>query len=305
MVPADRVNILADTWALVEGGRGQPEDFFRLVDELGNDDSRAVWEQVLRTLARLDHLELDRPGRAAFQAYVRRVLRPVFDRLGWDATASEANDRALLRARLVGALGAFGDEAILDEAKRRFAGYLTDPASLPVDLRDAVIHLAGRGADRATYDALLRLARQSTRTDERVRYYSAAASARDPALARETLAIALTDELPNSLVSTLISWVASQGEHRDLAWEFVRMNFAALGEKLGPSFRRTYVSGLFATFTDPARAVELGNFAPVHETSGGRIVAARTQERIMTAADFISQNLPAVDDWVKNHTARR
>jgi len=64
------------------------------------------------------------------------------------------------------------------------------------------------------------------------------------------------------------------------------------------------MSGLFGTFSDPARAKELANFTPSHETSGARIVAARAQERILTDADFVTQQLPAVDGWIGGHAAR-
>ena len=79
-------------------------------------------------------------------------------------------------------------------------------------LRETVTHLAGIAADRAAYDHLLALARDTTQAGERVRYYSAAASARDPALARETLALTLRDELPATLITTLIDRVAAAGE---------------------------------------------------------------------------------------------
>ena len=151
---------------------------------------------------------------------------------------------------------------------------------------------------------MLALARKTTNTDERVRYYSAAAGARDPALAGETLAIALTDELPSSFVGTLISLVAGQGEHPDLAWSFVQANFAALAARQGPSFRNYFASNLMTDFTDAAHAEELAGFAPVHETSGGRLLADRAIERIMTDADFAARQLPAIDAWVKRRTAR-
>jgi hypothetical protein len=136
-----------------------------------------------------------------------------------------------------------------------------------------------------------------------VRYYYAVASALDPALANETLAIALTDELPSTLVDRLISGVASLGEHPDLAWAFVQANFAALAQKQGPFFRNTFASNLMTNFTDAAHAAELGSFAPVHETSGGRSVAERAQERIMTDADFVALQLPAVDEWMRRRPA--
>ena len=302
--PADRVNLISDAWAMVEAGRAAPAGFFDLVDHLVGDDNRAVVEQIIRTLTRIDHLQWDRPERVTFQAYGRTALRPVFDRIGWDAAAGEPADRTLLRERLIGVLGTFGDEAIINEAKRRFALFVKDPTALSTDLRGTVTALVGRYADRATYDTLLALGRQTTNTAERVRYYGAAASARDEALAKETLAITLTDELPTTLVGNLISRVASQGEHRDLAWSFVQRNFAPLVTKQGPSFETYFVSNLMPIFTDAAHAAELANFAPVQATSGGRVVAARSYERIMTDADFSAQQLPAVDEWVKRRMAK-
>jgi aminopeptidase N len=167
-----------------------------------------------------------------------------------------------------------------------------------------VTSLAGRTADRATYDILLGLARRATNTDERVRYYMAAAGARDPDLTRETLALTLTDELPTTLTGRMISAVASAGEHRDLAWNFLKENFGTLAARQGPSFQDTFPAGLLSVFTDAAHAQELADFAPAHKTSGGRTVAARAIERIMTDADFSARLLPAVDAWAKQRMAR-
>ncbi len=54
-----------------------------------------------------------------------------------------------------------------------------------------------------------------------------------------------------------------------------------------------------ASFSDAARAAELASFAPVHATSGGRIVAARAEEAIMIGAELKARALPAIDDWIK------
>jgi aminopeptidase N len=303
LTAVDRASLLGDTWGLVEAGRTAPAAFFDLVERVIGDDNRAIVDQIIRPLTRIDHLQWGRPERSAFQAYGRAVLRPVFDRIGWEATLGEPADRTLLRARLIGMLGNFGDDAIVAEAKLRFAKFVSDPTSLPPALRETVTSLAGRYADRAGYDTLLALGRAATNTDERVRYYMAAASARDPALANATLAIALTDELPTTLVGRLISEVASGGEHRDLAWSFVKANFAALAAKQGPSFKDSFPANLMTNFTDAAHAQELANFAPAHATSGGRIVAARAYERIMTDADFSAHQLPAVNEWVRRRMA--
>ncbi|MEA2821845.1 MAG: hypothetical protein QOJ86_3849 [Bradyrhizobium sp.] len=94
-------------------------------------------------------------------------------------------------------------------------------------------------------------------TTERLRYYYAAASARDPALARETLALTLTDELPSTLVGGVINAVASSGEQPDLAWDFVQKNFDALTAKQGPQFRDAFIPNFMTNFSDEAHAAEL------------------------------------------------
>jgi aminopeptidase N len=305
MAPADRVNLLADGWALVEAGRAEPQSYLELIDDIGNDDNRAVWEQVIRTLSRLDRLARNRPERPALQSYARGKLRPVFDRLGWDAAGRQADDSSLLRTRLIRVLGEMGDEAILAEAKRRFAAFRENPQALPPALRETVIHLVGLTAGRDTYDVLIALARKSTITSERVRYYSAAASARDPALARSTLELTLSDELPSNIVGSVINAVASAGEQPDLAWDFIQKNFEALAAKQGPSFRNFFVANFMTNFSDAEHAAELMRFAPAHASSGAKIVAARAEETIMISADFKARALPAIDAWLKKRDGGR
>ena len=237
MTPEDRLNFIADSWALVQAGRADPPSYLALIERLASGDHRAIWHQVIGTFDGLNRLSHDRPERPALQRYARARLRPVFDRLGWDAGGSGDEDE-LLRASLIWTLGDLGDGDIVAGAKQRFAGFLKNPQSLPTALRDPVTALVGFSADRASYDTLLSLARKSTVTNERLRYYYSAANARDPALANATLALSLTDELPNTIVGRIINTVASTGEQPQLAWDFVQKNFDALSTRLGPSFRQ-------------------------------------------------------------------
>jgi aminopeptidase N len=299
MTPDDRVNFLADSWAMVQAGRAEPPSYLALIGQISGDDRRAVWDQVIGTLTALNRLSRDRTERPALQGFARARLRPLLDRLGWDAGGSGDDDNTLLRASLISALGEFGDEDILAEARRRFAAFLQNPQSLQNALRDPVTHLVGISADRASYDTLLALARKSTVTNERLRYYYAAASARDATLARATLALTLTDELPNSIVGGVINAVAASGEQPDLAWEFVQQNFDALAARQGPSFRDAFVASFMTNFSDDAHAAELKRFAPAQASSGGRVMTARALETIAISADLKTRALPAVDAWIK------
>ncbi|WFU15962.1 M1 family metallopeptidase [Bradyrhizobium sp. CB3481] len=299
MSATDRVNFLADSWAMVQAGRAEPPSYLALVEQIGADDRRPVWDQVIGVFSSLNRLSRERAERPALQRYARAKLRPVLDRLGWNGSGSGDDDDTLLRSSLIWTLGDLGDEDVIAEAKRRFAGFLGDPQSLPNALRDAVTHVAGVTADRATYDALLALARKSTVTSERTRYYLAAASTREPALARATLALTLTDEVPGTIVTGLINSVGFSGEQPGLAWEFLQKNYDALFVKLGPQFRDQFVASFMTNFSDERRAAELAGFTPAQATSGGRVTAGRAQETIAISADLKARALPAIEAWIK------
>ena len=298
MQPADRVNLLADSWALLEAGRLIPADYFRLVTAVSHDRHRAVWREVIDAFALIDRLELGRPGRVGFQAYARSVLRPAFDRVGWDAAANEPEDVTMLRSALLSALGELNDPEIATEARRRFAVFLENPASLDVNLRDALVGVVGRHADEQTYDALGKLARTAGNGRERIRYYSAMARASDPKLIERTLQLTLTDELAPERASELILIVA-MGEHPELALQFATANFKALAAKHGPEFRYFFMSRLMSNFAEPSYAKQLANFAPAQETSGGRIEALRAEARIMESASFRERQLPEIERWIE------
>ena len=301
--PADRVNMLADAWALVEAGRAEPTYYLELVEQIG-DDSRPVWEQVMRVFKEIDRLQYGRPERAAFQAYARLKLRAVLDRITWDAPRPDGDGTIALRAQLVQTLGEFGDGEVLSEARHRFEVFLQKPASLRPGLREAVSRLAGVAADRNSYDTLLSLARNAPTTKERDRYYLAAAAARDPALAREMLNLTLSKELPSSLLGKVMTTMAFDGGHADLVWGFLRKNFNKLADRQGSSFREEFVPDFMKNFSDRSRAAELAAFAPAHATSDGRAAAKRAEEQIKLDADFKARTLPAIDEWIRSRSPR-
>jgi hypothetical protein len=112
----------------------------------------------------------------------------------------------------------------------------------------------------------------------------------------------LDDIVVKATEQASIYLVASAGEQPALAWDFVRANFDTLSARRGPPFRDTFVAGLMTNFTDRAHAAELAGFAPAHQSSGGRIAAARAEEATAAEADFAERVLPAIEDWITART---
>jgi len=113
---ADKVNLASDAWALVQADRQSIPDYFKLVETLREENSLALWEQITAALSIIDFLYLGNSERAAFQAYGRSLLKPVFARVGWEPKKDEEVTTGLLRTKLITELSEFGDEDVIASA---------------------------------------------------------------------------------------------------------------------------------------------------------------------------------------------
>jgi aminopeptidase N len=295
---ADRLNLLDDQWALVEANRATSADFFALVEALEHDPTYAIWDKILSTLTWIDDLEQGCPDRPAFQARARSLLAPQFQRLGWTPWSSEPESDALLRSRIIWGLGYFGDRAVIGQARERFRQSLKQPATLGADLRPTVLRLAGRYGDQQTYDELHTLARQAQGTEERQLCYGAMAEALAPELARQTLALALSDEGPPQEAAALVVKVANNSGQKELAWDFARQHLTSLLARVDPFSRGNYVPSILAAFSDAARAAELEAFVQLNPANDAQIRAREAAEQIRFKAALKERELPAIATWL-------
>jgi aminopeptidase N len=299
MAAADRVNLVGDSWAMVEAGAAPVERYLDLTRHLGNETELVVWTQVLANLRQIDSLERGEPDRAAFRAYANGLLRPVLARVGWDARPDDAPDTVLLRAAVIRTLGRFDDSAVIAEAKRRFEKFLSDPASLPPSLQDAVLAVVGYHADRQTYDALHKLGRAAPSTETRLRYYGALAGAGDPALIAQTVDITQTDEISNGRVNLFITGAASASDDPDLVWKLFLPGRKSVLDKLSTQQRDRLLPAIASASSNPAIAAELAALPDAGATAGASRSTAKAVEEIGFNAELRARLAPGIAKWLK------
>src|SRR5690606_4615430 len=101
-------------------------------------------------LSVLDQWLVQPEDRASFAELVRSLFTETLAALGWDAAPGDGPERAVLRAAVVDALGDLGrDPAVLDEAVRRFAAEVDDPASVEANLAGTLAGLVAQRGDVA------------------------------------------------------------------------------------------------------------------------------------------------------------
>src|SRR5262249_51305627 len=293
----DRVNLMSDAWALVQADRAPVSLYFGLVEKLPASTDLAEREQIINVLDFVNRLLVGSSEREKFQGYARSLLRPIFASLGWEPKSNEPPNAGRLRASLISALGDLNDPEIVAGCRERFEKYLANPGSVPPDLRAPVLAVVSRYADEKTWNKLHELGLKTASTEEKQNYYNALACATDPKLVKKTLAIALTDELPTSRAIFLVSRVARDSGHPDIAWEFAKTNMKALLAKVDAAGANRYAPSLFMFFSDDSRAAELINYAKKNLPHVTASEVAKVVDEIHFRAEFrdrLVSQLPAL-----------
>ena len=288
---SDRLRLLSDTFALVQAGRADTTRYLELVENLGAETDRTIWEHVTAALRFLREL-IDSPGdQAVFDRYVARLLETPFASVGWDPRPGEPADIPLVRRSLIEALARAGHEAVVREAQSRFAAR----AERPIDpaIRPAVLNVVGRYADPPTFDTLLERMRSATDMTDKWEAQSALRQVRDAGLLRRLMELMLTDELPPSDAVFNLTHIGDDNGRAELGWRFVLEHLAAILAKASPRGRPRVLPDAASAFTDAARADELIALTRAHLDAPALYQAEKTADWIRLKAS------------VKTHEARR
>ena len=123
-------------------------------------------------------------------------------------------------------------------------------------------------------------------------------AALDPALAQETLALTLGNELSATEAARNVAAIANN-EHADLAWDFARAHPEALLQRTTFFGRNTYLPAIARASTEAARATELEELVRAKLPPDSLTEAAKGADFIRLYAAVKKRELPAIDAWVK------
>ena len=123
-------------------------------------------------------------------------------------------------------------------------------------------------------------------------------------MAKKTLALALTDELPTSRAVFLVSRVARDSGHPDVAWEFTKANMNALLAKVDAAGANRYAPSLFTFFSDEPRADELKNYAKKNLAQATAPEVAKAVDEIQFRAEVRKRLITQLSEWIDRKAQR-
>ena len=298
----DKIVMLDDQWALAEANQAPLGSYLALVSSMGSDLDDRAWDQIAEALGTLESYERGTPGHDAFAAYARSVMRPIFDRLGWDPKPGEDPPTQALRRTAIERLGAWGDPAVVAEARRRFAAFLTNTSGLTLDDQSALLAIVAANADATTFDELHSLAR-SARDEAHARvYYGALLGVRDPKLQAQALAIIMSPEFPPQsagIRSRLV--LTAAGYNPAQVWQFYQTHSDELLGATSQFSRALSMSAVPQTFWRAAPLDQIEAYVKAHVPPNASVYVARGMERARSNLALSARLVPEADAYVTTH----
>ena len=289
----DQLGLLDDTQSLAYNGAEPMGALLAIADGVPVDAAPEVVIALAAALKDLDLLCEGLPMRARFRVYARGVLNRFFGHIGWDGAEGEADNVALLRTGLIGALGQMDDPAVVAEARQRFAVYIAEPARLDAAVRKLVLDTAAAHADQPAWDQLHALARSTPSEIDRLDLYQLLASAEDERLVREGLDLTLSDEPPPTVIPHILQAAALL--HPRLAFEFTAMHWQKLSASVEPDYQIRFAPRLLKNSSDASLVAPLDAFARAHIPPDKRLDVRKTQASLRYLARVRRERLPDLE----------
>jgi aminopeptidase N/puromycin-sensitive aminopeptidase len=301
LTPAERIELLSDSWASVRVGEQQIGDYLALAEGLQSDRTRAVLEQMAGQVNYIsDYLVTDN-DREAYEQWVRRLFGPMGKELGWTAKSGDSDETKALRARIMSVLGHAGrDPDVIAEARKITEQGLKDPSAIDHTTAFTAFQLAAQNGDAALYDDLMnRLQQKGGSLEEYYLYFQAISQFRDPKLLQRTLDFAVSPSVRTQDSLGLISSVMQNPAGTRVAWDFVRGHWTDI-EKIGGGFTSGEVVGATSVICDAGMRDEVQDFFSTHKVPTAERTLKQSLERMNYCVDLKSRQVPQLSSWLEH-----
>ncbi|MEY2476855.1 MAG: tricorn protease interacting factor [Actinomycetota bacterium] len=290
LAPLERFNLVSDAWAAVLAGHSPLADFVDLIGHFSAERDPDVWSAILGPLQLVDRFAAP-AVKDGLSRFVRDLVRPGFDELGWQPADDEPGRVGSLRGTFVATLGTIGaDPEVRAKAAEVHAAYLRDRSAVPGDLAAPILAVAARNGGEEEYSTFLNRMRNPETPQEEIRYLLALAEVPHPALLRRTLEMALTEVRTQNAPFVIATSLTNRAAGAD-AWQFVEAHWDDLRRRFPSKLIPRMLEGITALI-DPVLATTIHRFLDAHPVPGGDLLINQSRERLDVNVAFREREEP-------------
>ena len=294
----DRLGVQNDAYALSRAGLLPVTQFLSLAQAYKNEGDASVWSDLASNLRDIEQLISDEAIHPAYQGFAREIFGPAARKIGWEPKSGEGHLDALLRSTVLSQAGSYHDPGVTAQASERFQKYLQDRETLAPDLRGVVFALAAQSGGKDVYDQIWGLEGETDLAEEKIRLLMSLTRFQQPELLNSTLADSLSAKVRSQDSITLVAGVAANPKGRDLAWEFVKDNWAEFDRRYGGGgFGLMRLVSICSHFNSQEKADEVDSFFAEHPAPAAERTIRQALERVRLNIKWLEQNRQELTDW--------
>jgi len=300
---AERTSLINDESALMAANKESIDVFLDLVAVMKQDQERSVFESYSGSLQSINDYLVTAQDRDAFHAWVRSNFRPMMEKIGWTASASEKGDTPRLRADLIEILGGVGeDPQTIQQATRWAEQYLADPNSVDPTIIRAVLGVAAHNGNAALFDKYLAALRKINSPEQFRNIAYTLSSFRSPELVQRWLDVTVSDEVRNQDAPHLIASVLIIRENQAVAWTWVKAHWPEVEKKITMSSGLDII-GATRTFCDAESRDDMQKFFTEHKVPSAERTLKLAAEGIDSCIHYRDHQQNNLAVWLGRHAA--
>jgi puromycin-sensitive aminopeptidase len=286
----ERTQLVDDTWAAAVAGHRSAVDFCRFAGSFAEETELPVWQSLLQGLSACERF-LNAGPREHFRSWIRGLLWPAIERIGWEPREGERDLDKPLRGALMAALGVLGADpqafGLAMEIERESRGEgLVDPS-----LAAASVAIVAAGGTHQDYERYLEAVRGARTPQEELRYLYALPDFRDALLVDRTVGMTLTGEIRSQNVPGVLARAMANRDHGDRAWAFVKEHWDEIVSRLAPT-TVVYAADGVRFLTHPEQVEDAASFFAAHPIPQSALQLRQILERQRVNEAFRNRATP-------------
>ena len=302
LLPAERIGLLADQWALVRAGRVRIADFLDLALAFAEEPDHAVLDELVGRLGYVESRLVEGADLERLRRLVERLFLPRLQGMGWDPVAGESDQDRLRRAALLRAVaGVARSPSVLAEAAPRVDRVLNGQrTALDPNLVDTAVGVTARDGDAELFDRLRAAFPREADPAAKRRYLLALSAFERKELLGRSQSLLFDPAVPLQDFASYAQGMLANRAGREGAWELLRSRWEDVQEKTSgaPMLLRRVVEALGSLHErrhlDEARA-----FLAAHPVPEAQQAVAQTLERLAQDVALRERLAPEVSVWLR------
>lgn len=227
MNPCERLMLLSDSSMMSRAGVYSFARTLELLDSFEDENDESVWDIISLIVGDVRRfIDVNEELETPIKAFLRKLIQPQYERLGWIEARDESSHDTKLRATII-ALGVYSEHTeIVKKALDLFKAYKKDSTAVSSDLRSIVFGAAIREEQAGAFDWLLNLDEETNNADLKSEVLGALTLVKSKDIA--TMLLERVKDPKKVRLHDVDGWLVSlmRNRHtRDTAWKWLRDNW--------------------------------------------------------------------------------